>query len=108
MRALTLLIGLGYFTMTAGAAAEDGFDKQACTLNGFPLHGDIQVVQSFPDIKVQVVESFPDLNVQLVESFPDDCGQWKIVDSFPDIKIQYVDSFPDLKIKIVSSFPGVN
>lgn len=88
------------------AAADDGFDREACAFNGFPLFGDIQVVDSFPDIKVQVVESFPDLNVEVVESFPDDCGQWKFVDSFPDVKIQYVDSFPDIKIKMVTSFPG--
>lgn len=83
-----------------------GFDKQACTFNGYPLSGNVQIVDSFPDLKVQVVASFPDLNVQIVESFPDDCGQWKFVESFPDVKIQYVDSFPDVKIKFVTSFPG--
>lgn len=87
--------------------AADGLNKEACTLNGLPLYGKVQVVESFPDIKVQIVESFPDLKVQTVTSFPDDCGQWKFVDSFPDIKIQYVDSFPDLKIQMVTSFPGL-
>jgi hypothetical protein len=90
----------------APAAAADGFDKEACTFNGLPLYGDVQVVESFPDIKVQVVESFPDLSVEVVTSFPDDCGQWKFVESFPDVKIQYVESFPDIKIKMVTSFPG--
>ena len=88
------------------AHAEDGFAKEACAFNGFPLYGDIQVVDSFPDIKVQVVDSFPDLKVKAVESFPDDCGEWKFVSSFPDVKIQYVESFPDVKIKMVESFPG--
>ncbi|WDI31778.1 hypothetical protein PUV54_01080 [Hyphococcus flavus] len=88
------------------AVAGEGIDQDACTYNGFPLYGDVEVVDSFPDITVQVVESFPDLNVQVVESFPDDCGQWKFVESFPDVKIQYVDSFPDVKIKLVDSFPG--
>lgn len=95
--------------MAAGAqaaAAEEGFDRDACTLNGFPLYGNVEVVESFPDLKVQLVESFPDLKVEVVESFPDDCGQWKFVDSFPDVKIQYVESFPDLKVKMVTSFPG--
>ena len=87
-------------------AEEAGFDQEACTFNGFPLYGDVQVVESFPDLKVQIVVSFPDLNVEVVESFPDACGQWKFVDSFPDVKIQYVESFPDVKIKMVTSFPG--
>ena len=77
-----------------------------CTLKGFKLYGDIEVVDSFPDLKVQIVDSFPDLKVEMVDSFPDDCGQWKMVESFPDLKIQYVDSFPDLKIKIVTEFSG--
>lgn len=95
-----VLLGLGR------AGAEGDFDKQTCTYKGYPLFGDIQVVDSFPDIKVQIVDSFPDLKVQEVTSFPDDCGQWKFVESFPDVKIQYVTSFPDVKVKMVSSFPG--
>ena len=88
------------------AQAEE-INAENCTFNGFPLYGDMQVVDSFPDIKVQVVDSFPDLKVELVDSFPDDCGQWKIVESFPDVKIQYVDSFPDIKVQFVTSFPGL-
>lgn len=92
---------------SAAARGEDeGFDREDCAFNGFPLYGDVQVVDSFPDFTVQIVDSFPDLNVEVVESFPDDCGQWKYVDSFPDVKIQYVESFPDVKIKMVTSFPG--
>ncbi len=78
-----------------------------CTYNGINLWGDVEVVDSFPDITVQVVSSFPDLNVEYVTSFPDDCGEWQIVDSFPDFTIQYVDSFPDIQIEIVTSFPGL-
>lgn len=89
-----------------GTARADGFDLEACAFNGFPLFGDVQVVESFPDVRVQIVDSFPDLNVQAVTSFPGACGQWKFVDSFADLKIQYVDSFPDVKIKMVTSFPG--
>ncbi len=103
--AICTLAAFGAFSGVS-ALADDGFDEDSCTFNGFPLFGDVQVVESFPDIKVQVVSSFPDLNVQEVTSFPDDCGQWKFVESFPDVKIQYVDSFPDIKIKMVSSFPG--
>lgn len=87
------------------AHAEDvGSD---CSLKGFALHGSVQIVDSFPDLKVQIVDSFADLKVQVVDSFPDECGKWKFVDSFPDFKIQYVDSFPDLKIQFVESFPGL-
>lgn len=97
---VALLSGVG------SAHAGSGFDEEACTFNGFVLYGDVQIVESFPDIKVQIVTSFPDLNVKEVTSFPDDCGEWKFVESFPDVKIQYVDSFPDVKIKLVTSFPG--
>lgn len=78
-----------------------------CTLKSLALHGDVQIVDSFPDLKVQIVNSFPDLKVEVVDSFPDECGKWKFVDSFPDFKIQYVDSFPDLKVQFVESFPGL-
>lgn len=90
---------------TVPAAADEVSND--CTLQGIALHGEVEVVDSFPDLKVQIVDSFPDLKVVLVDSFPDDCGEWKIVDSFGDFKIQYVDSFPDLKIQIVTSFPGL-
>ena len=90
------LVFLFSLALAGRARAAEGFNKETCSFNGVPLRGD-----------VQVVESFPDLNVEIVESFPGKCGQWKIVESFADIKIQYVDSFPDLKIRIVTSFPGV-
>lgn len=97
------ILGLAAFP----AKADEGLNPETCTFKGFPLYGDIQVVESFPDLKVQVVDSFPDLKVKAVESFPDGCGKWKFVDSFPDLKIQYVESFPDLKIQMVESFPGL-
>lgn len=90
----------------AGETAPEGFDHEACAWSGFPLYGDIEIVDSFPDVKVQIVESFPDLKVELVDSFPDDCGQWRLVTSFPDVKVQYVESFPDVKVQFVDSFPG--
>lgn len=98
--------GIGLFALAAASARAEGFDREACAFNGFPLYGAVQVVDSFPDIRVQVVDSFPDLNVKIVEAFPDACGQWTLVDSFPDVKIQYVESFPDVKIRMVTSFPG--
>lgn len=107
MNALKISICLSVIALTSPAAAGDKIDPDTCKFNGFPLYGDVQIVESFPDLKVQIVESFPDLKVEIVESFPDDCGQWKFVTSFPDVKIQYVESFPDIKIKMVTSFPGL-
>ena len=72
----------------------------------YPLHGKVQIVNSFPDLKVQIVDAFPDLKVQLVNSFPDQTGKVQIVNSFPDVKVQIVTSFPDLKVKLVDAFPG--
>ena len=79
-----------------------------CAFNGIPLHGKVQFVDSFPDIKVQVVDSFPDLKVKMVDAFPDSCGEWQHVSSFPDFKVQIVSSFPDIKVKLVHSFPGLD
>ena len=53
---------------------------------------------------MQVVDSFPDLRVKKVNSCPD---KWEFIDSCADFKIQYVDSFSDLKIQFVDNFPGV-
>ena len=71
----------------------------------FPLHGKVQIVEAFPDLKVQIVEAHADLEVKLVEAFPDDCGEVQLVEAFPDVKIQIVEAFPDLKVKIVNAFP---
>ncbi len=104
-RLFTALISL--ILLTIGKSAAEEINAETCTYAGFPLFGDVQIVESFPDIKAQVVESFPDIKVEVVESFPDDCGQWKFVESFPDVKIQYVESFPDIKVQFVTSFPGL-
>ncbi|MCA8889166.1 MAG: hypothetical protein KDA46_10075 [Parvularculaceae bacterium] len=98
------VLGVALLAAAPASAAKPNAD---CTYHGFKLYGDVQIVQSFPDIKVQIVNSFPDLKVKFVGSFPDSCGKWRFVDSFPDLKVQYVDSFPDLKIQIVDSFPGI-
>ena len=98
-------MAMGLSLILTHMAAADDLDS--CTFNGIDLYGDVEVVTSFPDVKVQIVTSFPDLNVQLVDSFPDSCGLWKIVTSLPDFKIEYVTSFPDIKIQMVNSFPGL-
>lgn len=96
-------------TQTSGSSSstsDSGDDN--CVWNGIRLHGKVQFVDSFPDIKIKYVSSFGDIDVQFVSSFPDDCGQWQEVSSFPDFTVQVVDSFPDLEVRKVSSFPGMN
>jgi len=92
-----------------GKARSDPQDSEEdkCYYNNFKLYGKIQIVDSFPDIKVKVVTSFPDLKVMIVENFPDKCGKWKMVTEFPDLKVQFVNAFPDIKIQYVEAFPGI-
>lgn len=94
-------------TAIATGSVTAGNVSRACTYKGIPLHGKVQIVRSFADIKVQRVRSFADLKVQSVRSFPDRCGQWQFVEAFPDFTIEFVDSFPDIKVQFVHSFPGV-
>jgi len=108
MRAfLTIAITTVLLHVGGAAMANDAIDKKACTFKGKKLYGKIQIVQSFPDIKVQEVTSFPDLKVEKVTAFPDKCGKWQLVNSFPDTKVQIVTSFPDVKVQYVTSFPGL-
>lgn len=82
-------------------------DQVNCYCKGYKLYGRIQIVESFPDIKVQIVTSFSDLKVKIIEDTPSKCGEWKIVNEFPDLKVKFVTSFPDIKIQYVQSFPGM-
>ena len=110
LRDLSVRAGLCALVVSIVVGADSGVradELDGCSLNGIALHGDVEIVDSFPDFTVQIVDSFPDLKVEWVDSFPDSCGQWREVDSFAEFKIQYVDSFPDLKIQIVESFPGL-
>ncbi|NCC98629.1 MAG: hypothetical protein EOL95_02845 [Bacteroidia bacterium] len=91
--------------------AEVSIDKNNCTITKdgktFHQYGNVQIVESFPDIKVKIVESFPDIKVTIVDSFADECGKVKVVESFSTLKVQLVESFPDITVKIVESFPGI-
>lgn len=89
------------------AFSAEGAVGPDCAFKGVALKGRVQIVESFPDIKVRLVSSFPDLKVKIVESFPDACGKWTYVESFPDFKVQFVTSFPDIDIQLVESFPGL-
>ena len=106
-RLLTVLITL---LIPIIIMAQATIDKSAGTITKdgktYPLHGKVQIVNSFPDIKGQIVDAFPDIKVKLVDAFPDQTGKVQIVNSFPDVKVQIVTSFPDIKVKIVDSFPG--
>ena len=84
----------------------NGWDPEACTFNGIPMWGRVQVVSFFADVRIQEVDFFPDLRVQLVDLFPNSCGQWQQVDLFPDFTVEIVDFFPDLRIQYVDFFPG--
>lgn len=102
--AVTLLMSVFISTVVK---AEDKVDSESCTYKDFKLYGKVQVVDSFPDLKVKEVDAFADLHVQRVNAFPDACGKWKIVTAFPDLKVQFVNSFSDLEVKFVDAFPGV-
>lgn len=95
------LLGMG-----VASSAQAG-DLSGCAFDGIELKGEVEIVDSFPDVKVQIVDSFPDIKVEWVDSFAGDCGQWEETSGSGDFKIQYVDSFPDVKIQIVDSFPGL-
>lgn len=98
------LFSICLLVMSVMTLADDCvFEKDGKTI---PLHGKVQIVESFPDIKVQIVDAFADVDIKIVSSFPDDCGEIQLVESFPDVKVQIVESFPDIKVRIVDSFPG--
>lgn len=79
----------------------------SCYFQDIPLHGRVQFVEAFPDIRIQIVDAFPDINVKLVDAFPDECGEWQVVEAFPDFRVQVVNAFPDIKVKFVDAFPGM-
>jgi len=88
-------------------------DKNVCTITDkesgktFNLYGNIEIVDSFPDICVKIVDSFEDLDVKIVEGTPSRCCEFRKVDSFRDIRVKIVTSFPDITVKLVDSFPGI-
>lgn len=102
--AVTLLMTILISTVSH---AEDKVNAESCKYKDFKLYGKVQIVDSFPDVKLKEVDDFADLHVQKVDAFPDACGKWQIVDAFPDFKVQIVDSFPDIEVKFVDAFPGV-
>lgn len=89
-------------------------DKDVCTITDkesgktFNLYGNIEIVESFPDICVKIVDSFEDLDVKIVNDTPSRCCEFRKVDSFRDIRVKIVTSFPDITVKLVDSFPGIN
>jgi len=105
---MCLLLIIGWLNMIDPVSANSQkLDRSSCAYAGKPLFGRVQIVTSFPDIKVSTVSSLEDLKVQVVTSLPDRCGKWQFVNSFPDLKVQFVESFPDIKIRFVEAFPGL-
>lgn len=110
---LTVLLLLGFATLQSSMIIPSVSEEfplghlEVCEFKGIPLHGKVQFVENFPDIKIQYVSAFPDIKVKMVEHFPNECGEWQVVENFPDFKVQIVDAFPDLKVQVVEHFPGV-
>ena len=67
------------------------------------LWGDVQFVESFPDLTIELVDSFPDLEVHVSPQTPNAPGLWREVSSFPDFTVQVVDSFADLKVRLTET-----
>ena len=105
---MCLLLTIGWLNLLDPVLANSPkIDRLSCTYAGKPLYGRVQIVTSFPDIKVSTVSSLEDLKVQVVTASPDRCGKWQFVNSFPDLKVQFVESLPDIKIRFVEAFPGL-
>jgi hypothetical protein len=79
-----------------------------CTYDNIQLHGRIQYVDSFEDIRVKIVDEFAYIDVKLVSEQPDECGEWQIVDDLPDLRVKIVESGEDIKIRFVDEFSGKN
>lgn len=83
----------------------------SCFFKGKKLYGKVQLVEfaNQADLKLQIVSSFPDLKVRFVENFADQCGEWQIVEigMQADLKVFITESFPDIKIQPVMNFPGL-
>ncbi len=104
--ALAISTAATLFAFSSTAALAD--DCSFTTRDGktIQLHGKVEIVEHFGDIKVELVEHFEDLGVKLVEHFPDSCGEIQIVEHFGDFKVEIVDHFGDIKVKLVEHFPG--
>ena len=109
MRFVLLSAAAALLAVTPVASSSHSADVDSdCTYDGIELWGEVEVVDSFGDIKVEVVDSFADLKVEVVDSFADECGEWEMVDSFGDFTVEFVDSFGDITIEYVDSFPGLD
>jgi len=106
--ALAIATAASLFAFSSTAALAD--DCSFTTKDGktIQLHGKVEIVEHFGDIKVEIVDNFADLDVQLVDNWPDKCGQVQIVEHFADVKVEIVDHFGDIKVKLVEHFPGKN
>ena len=69
MKILNALI-LAASVVCLGTGAANAGKLTSCEFNGKPLHGKVQIVNSFPDFKVQIVNSFGDFKIRYVNSFP--------------------------------------
>ncbi len=95
----------------SGASVQDMAQAQPTSLAAdvdLCIHGRIEIVQNFEDLRVKVVDNYEDLDVKWVKQFPEKCGEWQLVKENPDIRIKFVKSNEDIRVKFVNDFPGVN
>lgn len=88
--------------------AKTGKASSNCTLNGKPLYGFIQIVDTGEDVKIQNVTTAPDLKIEVVKSGPSRCGQWLFVNTGANLKVRFVNTGADLHIQFVTTGPGLN
>lgn len=83
--------------------------QENCLFKGKKLYGKIQFVEfeNQADVTVQIVNSFPDLKVKFVENFADQCGEWQIVESNASLKVFITQINADIRIQPVENFPGL-
>jgi len=81
--------------------------KAACTYQGIPLKGKVQLVDSGEDFSIEYVSYDADLKVKFVDWGAKNCGEWEIVDYGADFKVKVVDKNADLRIERVQFSPGM-
>ncbi len=76
-----------------------GFYQSACTFNGIPLYGRVEIVNAGADLRVEIVNAGADLKVTKVNYPSSSCGDWQIVNAGADFRVEIVNAGADLKIE---------
>jgi hypothetical protein len=78
-----------------------------CMYKGKKLSGRIELVDTFPDIRVRVVKSNPHLRVQKMKANTARCGEWEIVKFPPSLRVMIDQVHGEIDIQYVNFSPGV-